>query len=118
MTSAPSAAPTKARPSSRTSVAWLFLSGNYHRLVDAVLLLHQHLDALGVRGRHVLADVVGADGKLAVAAVDEHGELDRAGPPEIHHRVHRRAGGATKVDDVVDEDEDLANAVRPAARNE
>src|SRR5712691_12612681 len=116
MTSAPSATPTKARPSSRTSAAWRFLSGNDHRLVDAVLLLHQHLDALGVRGRHVLADVVGADGKLAVAAVDEHGELDRAGPPEIHHRVHRRAGGAPMVDDVVDEDDDLAPDIRHVAR--
>src|SRR5712691_3681187 len=115
MTSAPSAAPTKARPSSRTSAAWLFLSGNDHRLVDAVLLLHQHLDALGVRGRHVLADVVGADRKLAVAPIDEHGELDRARPPEIHHRVHRGAGGAPMVDDVVDEDDDLSPDVRHVA---
>ena len=32
-------------------------------------------------GREVLADVVGADRQLAVAAVDEAGELDAAGRP-------------------------------------
>ena len=47
-------------------------------LVDPVELLDAHVDALGARGREVLADVVGADRKLAVAAVDQHGELDRA----------------------------------------
>ena len=34
------------------------------------------VDALAARGRQVLADVVGADRQLAVAAVGEHGELD------------------------------------------
>ena len=36
-----------------------------------------HLHALRERGRHVLADVVGLDRQLAVAAVDEHDELNR-----------------------------------------
>src|SRR2546430_8671717 len=35
-----------------------------------------HLDALLPRGRQVLADVVGPDRQLAVAAVDENRELD------------------------------------------
>src|SRR5713226_1529204 len=74
-TSAPSAAPTKARPSSRTSAAWRFLDGNDHRLVDAILLGDEDLDALRVRRGHVLADVVGADRQLSVAAVDEHDHL-------------------------------------------
>src|SRR5438552_1850764 len=46
---------------------------------DAVDLVHfheLHLDALVAGGRKVLADVVGADRQLAVAPVDEDGELD------------------------------------------
>ena len=43
------------------------------------------------RGREVLADVVGADRQLAVAAVDEHGELDgaRAGRGRPARRARR-----------------------------
>ena len=37
-------------------------------------------DPLDQRGREVLADEVGADRQLAVAAVDEDGELDRPRP--------------------------------------
>src|SRR5580704_10513803 len=107
-TSAPSALPAKARPSSSTRAACLFgdplaLAGNYHRLVDAVLFFDQDLDALRVRGGHVLADVVGPDRQLAVAAVDEHRQLDRTGPSKVHQGVHRGARGAPMVDDVVDE---------------
>src|ERR1700730_2980682 len=65
---APSACPTNERPSSSTSAAYVFLAGNDHRLVDAVVLGDEHLDALRVRGGHVLADVLGADRKLAMAA--------------------------------------------------
>src|ERR1700680_3263536 len=91
--SAPSAAPTNARPSSRTRAPTLGadLVDNNHRLIDPVLLLDQHLDAFGVRGRHVLADIVGADGKLSVAAVDQDRELDRLGAGGVHARIHRRA---------------------------
>src|SRR6266513_627951 len=89
--SAPSARPTNDRPSSRTKAAADLgrpararrLAGNDHRLVEAVLLGHQHLDALGVRGGHVLANVVRADRQLAMAAVDEDRQLDRARSPEI-----------------------------------
>src|SRR5712691_7286807 len=67
-TSAPSAAPTNARPSSSTSAACglmepFALADNNHRLVDAVLLLDQNLDPFRVGSRHVLADVVGPDGQ-------------------------------------------------------
>src|SRR5665213_2640786 len=73
-TSAPSAAPTNALPSSSTRAACLFmdpfaLADNDHRLVDPVLFLDQDLNPLGVRRRYVLADVVRPDGQLAVAAV-------------------------------------------------
>src|SRR5438093_6711515 len=89
VTSAPSAAPTKARPSSSTRAAWAFLDANDHRLVDAVLLLDEDLDALRVRRRHVLAHVVGPDRQLAVPPIDQHGQLDRARAPKVHQRIHR-----------------------------
>src|SRR6266851_2812794 len=104
-TSAPSAAPTKARPSSSTSAAWRFLDGNYHRLVDAVFLGDEDLDALRVRGGDVLADVIRTDRQLAVAPVDEHGQLDGPRAPEIHERIHRGSRRPPMVDDVVHRDD-------------
>src|SRR5713101_1765308 len=92
-TSAPSAAPTKARPSSSTSAAWRFLDGNYHRLVDAVLLGDEDLDALRVRGGHVLADVIGTDRQLAVAAVHEHDHL----AVDVRHVRLSAVGGHAQV---------------------
>src|SRR5919198_3102646 len=41
-------------------------------LVDLVDLDELHLDALAAGGREVLADVVGSDRELAVAAVGQH----------------------------------------------
>src|SRR5579864_2751375 len=107
-TSAPSAAPTKARPSSSTSAANFLSAGNDHRLVHAVLFLDEDLDALRVGGGHVLADVVGPDGQLPVSAIDQDRELDRAGAAEVHQRIHRRASSPAVVDDVVDQDDDPA----------
>src|ERR1700682_4367209 len=92
-TGAPSATPTNARPSSSTRAAKGLSAGNDHRLVDAVLFSHEDLDSLGVRGGHVLPYVVRPDRKLAVPAIDEHGQLDRARASEIHQRVHGSAGG-------------------------
>ena len=60
----------------------------------------------------VLADVVGADRQLAVAAVDEHGELDARGPAVVEERLDRGADRAAGVEDVVDED------ARPALERE
>ena len=56
----------------------------------------------------VLADVVGADRQLAVAAVDQHGELHGAGPAEVAERVEGGADRAAGEEHVVDEDDDLA----------
>src|SRR3954452_7823252 len=39
--------------------------------------------------RQVLADEVGTDRQLTVAAVDEHRELDRTRTTELDERVHR-----------------------------
>src|SRR5258707_15505297 len=101
--SAPSGRPTNDRPSSRTKAAYLLLAGNDHRLVDTVLLGHEHFDALRVGGGHVLADVVGPDRQLAMASVDQHRELDRARPAEVEQRFHRRPRSPPVVDDGVDE---------------
>src|SRR5215469_410252 len=85
-TCAPSGCPTNARPSSSTRAAWVGAGSGMDddRQVAAVRLLQEHLDAFGLGGGHVLADVVRPDRQLAVTAVDQHGQLDRAGPAELH----------------------------------
>ena len=52
-----------------------------HDLVGRVVLAEVDAHPLGARGRQVLADEVGADRQLAVAAVAEHREPDGAGRP-------------------------------------
>src|SRR5260370_40733146 len=101
--SKPSAAPAKARPSSSTSAAWGFSDGSDHRLVDAVLLGDENLDPLGIRRGYVFTDVVGTDGQLAMSSVDQHGQLDRSRPSEVHERIHRRACGPAVVDEILDD---------------
>ena len=77
-------------------------------LVDPVGLLEADEDALVARGRQVLADVVGADRELAVAAVGEHGELDPGRAAVVEQGVDRRPHGAAGEEDVVDEDHGAA----------
>src|ERR1043166_5742386 len=115
ITSAPRAVPTNARPSSRTRAACRLVTGNYHRLVDPVLLGDENLDPLRVRRGHVLADVVRPDRQLTMAAVDKHRELDRPRPAEVHQRVHRGPRRPSVVDHVVDQHDDLAVDARHLA---
>ena len=68
----------------------------------------EHPDGLAQRRRQVLADVVGPDRQLAVAAVDQHGELDGPRPAEVVERVEGGPDGAAGEQDVVDEHDDLA----------
>src|ERR1700681_4869461 len=107
-TSAPRASPTKALPSSSTRAATFFLAGNDHRLVDAIVLHHEDLDPLRVRGGDVLADVVRTDGQLAMSAVDEDRQLDGLRPAKVHQCVHRRPRCPAVMDHVVNQDDDLA----------
>src|SRR5881398_768943 len=72
--------------------------------VDFVHLDELDLDALVSGGGQVLADVVRADGELAVAPVGEHRQLDALGPAVVEERVDRGADRAAGVEDVVDED--------------
>ena len=77
-------------------------------MFDAVLavdLLELDLDDLLARRRDVLADVVGPDRQLAMAAIDEDREADRLRPPEVDEGVHRGPDRAAGVQDVVDEDD-------------
>src|SRR5690606_9051277 len=73
-----------------------------------VLLDDQDLDRLPQRRGEVLADVVGADGQFAVAAVDEDGELHRARAPDVVQRVEGGADGPAGEEHVVDEDDQAA----------
>ena len=59
------------------------------------------------RAGHVLADEIGADRKLAVAAVHQDGELDRAGPAQVVQGVQGGADRAAGEEHVVDEDDRL-----------
>ncbi len=61
------------------------------------------MHVLGARGRQVLADVVGADRQLAVAAVGEHGELHALGAAVGEQRLDRGAHGAPGEEHVVDD---------------
>src|SRR5262245_13427406 len=54
----------------------LHTPGDEDDTIGLVDLDELHLDAFVPRCRQVLAHVVGPDGKLAVSAVDEDGELD------------------------------------------
>src|ERR671935_1433290 len=90
------------------NVAPFFRRGDEQDAVDLVDFDELHLDALVARGREVLADVVGTDRQLAVAAVDEDGELDPVGTAVVEERLDRRANRAARVEDVVDEDDGLA----------
>jgi hypothetical protein len=71
--------------------------------IDLVDLDELDLHALVARAREVLADVVGSDGKLAVAPIDEAGELDPRGAAKLEERLDRGAGRPARVEDVVDE---------------
>src|SRR5688500_15591957 len=56
-------------------------------LVDLVVVGDPHVDPLVARRRQVLADVVGADRKLAVATVHQHGQLHSLGPAVVEEGV-------------------------------
>ncbi len=79
-------------------------------------LLEVDPDDLLARRRDVLADVVGPDRQLAMAAVDEHREADRLRSTEVDEGVHRRPDRPTGVEDVVDEDDRRAVEVERQVR--
>lgn len=76
--------------------------------VATVFLGELDLDRLPQRRGEVLADVVGADRKFAVAAVDEDRELDGARAADVAEGVEGGADGAAGEEHVVDEDDEAA----------
>src|SRR5919108_5863641 len=94
---------SSSRRSGRTSAMDSSL-GDEQDAVDLVDLDELDLYALVAGRRQVLADVVGSDGKLAVASVDEHGELDAGRAAVVEERIDRRADRPPRVEDVVAED--------------
>ena len=68
--------------------------------------MHAHVVARS--GRHVLADEVRPDGKLAMATVDQDREAYRAGTPVVDQGVHRSADRAAGEENIVDEHDDAA----------
>src|SRR5919108_922208 len=85
-------------------VGLLLGSGNQEYAVDLVHLEQLDLDPLVTRGRQVLADVIRADRKLAVASVGEDGELDPFGTAVVEERLDRGSDRPARVENVVDED--------------
>ena len=91
---------------------WRFMSGLPPGSVDrdgvhAVGLLEPDADPLHQRRGQVLADEVGADRQLPVAAVDEDRETHPARPADVVQRVERGADGAPGEQHVVDQDHGL-----------
>jgi hypothetical protein len=78
--------------------------GDEQDAVDLVDLDELDLDVLVMCRRDVLTDVVGPDGKLAVAAVDEDRKLDTRGPPVVEQGVDGGTDRASRVQDVVAQD--------------
>src|SRR5262245_23944522 len=91
-----------------SAIVSLLRYGYEQDLVDLVHFDELHLDALRTRGRKVLADVVGPNRKLPVAAIDEDGELDPVRAAVVEQGFDRRANRSAGVEDVVDEDDGLA----------
>ena len=63
------------------------------------------------RGRYVLADEIGTDGQLAMAAVNEDGQLDGLGTPHIDEGVESRADRAPCIEHIIDEHHSLARDI-------
>ena len=81
-------------------------------VIFPVHLAEADADPFLVRGRQVFADVVRADGELAVAAVDEDRQLHGGGATDVHERVERGADGAAGEEHVVDEHDEQDLHVR------
>src|SRR5262245_11509826 len=97
------------RRSLRFQAIWLalrrFLDND---AVDSVVFLEHDGDGFTTARRQVLADVVGADGQLPMAAVDEHGQPDDARAAKVHQRVHRGSDRPPGEEHVVHQDHDAS----------
>src|SRR5262249_14187714 len=78
-----------------------------YNLLFVVEAGQHHLDDLALLGRDPLADVIGMNRQLAMAAIHKHGKLHSARTAEIHKFVERGAYRAARIENVVDEDDGL-----------
>src|SRR5262249_3407 len=101
----PPSSPSRCRCVNAMGRSSLWPSALDDDLVHAVRFREAHRDTLAAGRGEVLADVIGTNGELAVAAVDQDGELDRLRAPEVDQRVHRGARGAAREEHVVDEED-------------
>ena len=85
-----------------TTVPQLF---HQHDTFDSVNLHDIDGDQFGFCRRHVFADVVGADWKLAVSAIDQHRELDGSRAAVSGCRIQSRAGSPSGIENIIDEDD-------------
>src|ERR1035437_5430964 len=70
-------------------------------LLVVVDLLKLDFDDLAAAGGHMLADIGGFDGQLAMAAIDEHSQLHAAWPSVIEKSVESCPDGAALVEHIV-----------------
>ena len=66
------------------------------------------MHGLSVRRGHVLAHVIGPDGQLAMAAVNDDRQAHRIGAAVVHERVKRGTDGTAREQHVVYQDDCLA----------
>lgn len=72
-------------------------------LVASIVLGEQHIHLLRTRGRNDLADIVGMDGQLTMASVDEHEKLDAPRSAIIEKGFECRPNGASSEEHIVDQ---------------
>src|SRR5258706_666433 len=106
-----SAMPSRSLRVQRWGVCGVMASCASAALQDAHLLgavgdLERDLDDLVLGRGDCLAYEIRLNGQLAMAAVDEHGELDGLGAAEVDELVEGGAHGAAGVEDVVAEHDD------------
>src|SRR5258708_39699641 len=64
-----------------------------------------HLDALGARGRDILADIVWPNRDRAMPAIDQHRQLDRGWTSALPNSRHRALHGPSAVYYVVNQND-------------
>ena len=74
-----------------------------HHALLFVNFLQADFDDFGVAGRDGAADESGFDGQFAMAAIDQDAHANAFRAPEIEQAVHGGAGGASGVENVVDQ---------------
>jgi hypothetical protein len=56
-------------------------------------------------GDYLLPYIIGLNGKLSMATVDKHSQLDDLGAPKIDQSVHRRPDGPSRVQHIIHQDD-------------